>query len=99
MIQLSFLLNLHCDLDLENNNIIVTQSTPVYDESGCKKISSSAVMVETVIIDQMSLHCDPELEDSQPIFLHNTLAHHVASSYQVWLQKVQQLREYRPDEH
>ena len=36
---------------------------------GCKKISSSADMVETVFTDQMSPHCDPEREDSKPIFL------------------------------
>ena len=66
---------------------------------GCKKISSSADMVETVIFDQMSPHCDPELEDSKPIFLHDTLAHDVASPYQVWLQKVQQLRRNHTDEH
>ena len=65
----------------------------------CKKISSSADMVETVIFDQISPHCDPELEDSKPIFLLDTLAHDVASTYQVWLQMVQQLKRYRPDEH
>ena len=48
---------------------------------GCRKISSSADMVETVIVDQMSPHTDPELEDSKPIFLHDTLAHDVASQY------------------
>ena len=32
-------------------------------------------MVETVISDYMSPHCDLELEDSKPIFLHDTLAH------------------------
>ena len=68
-------------------------------EFGCKKISSSADMVETVISDIISLHCDPELEDNKPIFLHDTVAHDVASPYQVWLQKVQQLRRYHPDEH
>ena len=68
---------------------------------GFKKISSSADVVETVILDQMSPHCDPELEDSKPIFLHDTLASDVASPYQVWLhlQKVQQLRRYHSDEH
>ena len=66
---------------------------------GCKKISSSADMVETVIFDQMSPSCDPELEDSKPVFLHDTLAHNAASSYQVWLQKIQQLRRYPPDEY
>ena len=65
----------------------------------CKKISSSADMVEIVVSDQMSPHCDPVLEDSIPIFLHDTLAPDVAPSYKAWLQKVQQLRRYRPDEH
>ena len=91
-------------LDLENNDLIFTQSTLAHDDVpfnkiGCKKISSSADMVETVIFDQMSPHCDPELEDSKPIFLHDTLAHDIASPNQVWFQKVQQLRRYRPDEH
>ena len=66
---------------------------------GCKKISSSADMVETVVIEQLSPHCDTGLEDSKPIFLHDTLANNVASPYQFWLQKVQQLRRYGPDEH
>ena len=67
----------------------------------CKKISSSVDMIETVILDYMSPHYDPELEleDSKPIFLHDTLAHDNVSPYQVWLQKVQQLRRYCPDEH
>ena len=65
---------------------------------GCKKISSLADMAETVIFDQKSPHCDPELEDSKPIFLHDTLTHDAASPYQVWLQKVQQLKRYCPDE-
>ena len=51
------------------------------------------------IFDYVSPHCDPELEDSKVILLHDTLAHDDASPYQVWLQKVQQLRRYRPDEH
>ena len=45
-------------------------------------------MVDTVIFDYMNPHCDLDLEDSKPIFLHDTLAHDDASSYQVWLQKV-----------
>ena len=50
---------------------------------GCKKISSSANMVETVIFDQMSPHCDPELEDQSsctsfwPIMCH----HHTKFGY------------------
>ena len=66
---------------------------------GSKEISDSADTVETVISDQMSPHCDPELEDSTPILLHDTFTHDVVSPYQVWLQKVQQLRRYCPDEH
>ena len=42
-------------------------------------------MIETVILDYMSPHYDPELEleDSKPIFLHDTLAHDDVSPYQV----------------
>ena len=69
-------MNLHCDLDLQNNNLIFTQNTPAYDnipsKFGFKKISSSADLIETVIFDYMSPHCDPELQDSKPIFLHDT---------------------------
>ena len=57
---------------------------------GCKKISSSADIVETVIIAggpgpasghlvKCALTDNPELEDSKPILLHDTLAHNVAS--------------------
>ena len=96
-------MNLHYDLDLENNNLIFAQNTPAYDivpfTFGCKKISSSTDMVETVIFDQMNPHCDPELEDSKQIFLRDTLAHDVASPYQVWLQKVQLQRRNHSDEY
>ena len=56
-------------------------------------------MVETVIFYEMSPHCGPEIEDSKPIFLQDTLAHGDASPYQVWLQKVQQVKRYCQDEH
>ena len=56
-------------------------------------------MAEKVMFYDMSLHCDLDLEDSVPIFLHDILAHDDASPYQVWLQKVQLLRRYHPDEH
>ena len=65
---------------------------------GYKKISSSVDMVATIILGCMSHHYDPELEDSKPTFLHNTLAHDNAPPYQSWLLKDQQLR-YRLDEH
>ena len=58
----------------------------------CKKISIS---VDTVISDYMSPHRDPEPEDSKPIFLHDIKVYDNASPYQVWLQKVQQLRRSR----
>ena len=48
--------------------------------------------------DNSSPNCDLELEDSKPIFLHDTLAYDGVSLYHVWLQKVLQLR-YHPDEH
>ena len=44
-------------------------------------------MVETVIFDYVRPNCDFDLEDSKPVFLHDTLAHEDASPYQVWLQK------------
>ena len=50
---------------------------------GRKKIGSSVDMVEAVIVDYMRLYCDPELEDSKLIFLHDILAHDDASPYQV----------------
>ena len=56
-------------------------------------------MVETAISDQMSPYCDHELADSKPTFLLDTLAHDVASPYQVWLQKVQQQSRCHSDEH
>ena len=66
---------------------------------GCKTISSSVDMVEMVTFDYISPKCDLDLEDSKPIFLHDILAHDDASQYQVWSQKVKQLRRYHPDEH
>ena len=56
-------------------------------------------MVETVIFDCVSPHCDFDLEDNKPIFLPDTLAHAGASSYQVWLQNDQQFKMYCPDKH
>ena len=36
-------------------------------------------MVETVVSDYMSTNCNPQLEDSKPVVLHDTLAHADAS--------------------
>ena len=55
----------------------------------CKKISSSADMVETVISNQMSPNQGLEPQDRKQIFLHDNLTHDVASPYQIWLQTVQ----------
>ena len=46
-------------------------------------------MVETVISDNMSPHCDHDPEDTKPVFSHDTVSHDDASPY--WLQKVQWL--------
>ena len=56
-------------------------------------------MVETVIFDYTSPYCDFDIENGKTIFLHDTLAHDAASPYRVWLQKVQQLWRFDPDEH
>ena len=66
---------------------------------GCTNISSSVDLVETVISYHMCPHCDLDLEDNKPIFLHDTLVHDDALLYHVWLQKVQQLRRYHPHEY
>ena len=56
-----------------------------FTKCGCKRISSSSDMAETVIYDYMSPNCDPELEDNKPIFLHDNLPmlmhHHTKSGY------------------
>ena len=39
----------------------------------CKEISSSATLGDTVTFGYKSPHSDPELEDSKPIFLYDTL--------------------------
>ena len=63
---------------------------------GCKKISSSVDMVERVIFDYLSPHCDPNLKTANQSSC-MTPARDDASPYQVWLQIVQQLRRYQPD--
>ena len=45
----------------------------------------------------MSPHCDLKLEVGEPVLLHDTLAHDVASPYQVWLKMVEQLSRYCMD--
>ena len=42
---------------------------------GCRKISSSVDIAETVTYDYMSSHFDLDLEDSKQIFLEDNLTH------------------------
>ena len=65
----------------------------------CRKINISVNIVETVILDYTSPHCDLKLEDGEPVLLHDTLAHDVASPYQVWSQNVLWFRKYHLDKH
>ena len=52
---------------------------------------------KTPHFDYISPRCDLDLEDSQPIFRHYTPAHDNTPPYQVWLQKVERFKRYRPD--
>ena len=70
-------MNLHSDLDLVNNNLIFKQNTPAYDDIPSNQIwlqkdHQFVDIVETVIFDYMSPNCDLQLEDSKPIYLHDT---------------------------
>ena len=67
---------------------------------GCKKISSSIDMSETVIcIWSFEPSPWPWTWRQQIYFLAGTRVHDGASPYQVWLQKLQRLRRYRWVEH
>ena len=41
--------------------------------------------------------CDLDIEDSEPIFLHNTLPHDNTPPYQIWLKMVERFRIYHLD--
>ena len=67
---------------------------------GCKKISSSIDVSETVIyLIIWALIVTLNLKTANLIFLHDTRVHDGESPYQVWLQKLQRLRKYRWVEH
>ena len=54
------------------------------------KISSSKHIIETVVIslyEPKLSYCDLDLEDSNPFFVHDTLAYNDVSPYWVWLQR------------
>ena len=74
------ILNFRCDLDLECSNQIFPQDTPAYDA-----VLSNQVWLQSgkqfrrynkkkqSYFDYISPHCDHNIEDSEPIFLHDTL--------------------------
>ena len=98
-------MTIHCDFDFANKNPIFKQNSPAYDDvpSKLNLVAKSSVvsvdMTKTFISDNLSTHCDLDLEDNKPIFLNDTLAHDNASQYQVCLQKVLQLRRYLQGRH
>ena len=70
------------------------QLTVMYCETkfGYKRISSSGDTVQSHF-DHMSPCCDFDLEDSEPIFQHDTLSY-TSPQYQVWYQWVKRFRRY-----
>ena len=60
---------------------------------GCKQTSSLENIVEIYYI---STCCDLDIEDNEPIFVHNTLPPNNASQYQGRLKMVEQFRRYCP---
>ena len=49
--------------------------------------------------DILNIWCDLDLERSNPVFSHNTLAYNAVLSNQVWLQMDQQFRRYSRNSH
>ena len=47
--------------------------------------------------EDLTLHYDPDLDDRNPTFLHDTPGHGDAPQYQVWLHSVQWFGRYLPD--
>ena len=78
-------LNLCCDLDLKRSNPIFPQDTSAYDA-----VLWNEVWLQTdqqfrryntdshIFIITISHHCDFDIEHSEPIFLHDTLAYDAA---------------------
>ena len=83
-------MSLHCDHDLERSNPIISQDIlgmMLYyqTKSGCKQTSDLKDTVETVTFYYINPCCDLDLEDSKPIFLHDTPPHDNTPPYQAWL--------------
>ena len=66
---------------------------------GCERTSSLEDRVEIVLFWLYKPSLWPWIEDSEPIFLHDTLAHNAALQYQVWYQNDLRFRRYHPDKH
>ena len=84
------ILNHHCDLDLEHSNPIFPQDTPAYNA-----VRSNQIWLQTNqqfrgysrnshIFYHISPCCDLDIEDSEPLFLHDTPPHNNTPPYQVW---------------
>ena len=54
---------------------------------GCKQTSSLEDIVKQSYFHHISSHYDLDIEDSEQIFLHDTLPHDNTPPYQVWLKK------------
>ena len=89
-ITITDILNLRCDLDLERSNPIFPQDTPAYsavqlnpvwlqtDKQFRKYSRNSPILIIK------SPRCDLDIEDSEPVFLYDTLAHDAPQTYQGW---------------
>ena len=82
--------NLGCDIDLEHSKPTFSLDTSllimIYTqiEIGCKRLTGLELIkdiAETVIFDYISPHCDLDLEDRIPFFLHDIPAHGGAPQY------------------
>ena len=88
--------NPHCDLDFEHKIQYFHIDSCVSDDQtrfGCKRTISSEKTVKTITF-WLYVPCGLDLEDSNPVLLHNTPAHGDSPSYQLWLQKAEQFRSY-----
>ena len=61
---------------------------------GSKQTSSLEDIVKIVTF-FLSPCCDLDIEDSEPVFVHDTLPHDNTPHYQIWLKMVVQFRRYR----
>ena len=94
-----------CDLDIEQNEPIFLHDTlwlmrlHYHNRFGNKIFCGSDNTVGTVFTDILNLHCDLDLECSNPILPQNTPAYDAVPSNQVWLQTDQQFKRYSKNSH